>query len=177
VVRTWSPGTDSGSASDLIPPAPPLLGAVPGHQKIDLIITPPADGDVDYYNLYVYNLAAGKYMPLAASITGLSYEHSSGVINGKALVYVVTAVDTSGNESGYSDPVSAVPNELPGDILLEEDPPVLDRVDGRDIIEIAKGFGKRIGHPDFNPNADLNGDGIIDGEDVTVLAPNHGKKK
>lgn len=168
--------TNSGSLFDIIPPEPPLLSAVPGDNKVTLLITAPADDDVDHYNIYIYNLAAGKFMPLS-SVNGLIHEENIAVTNGRVFVFVATAVDTSGNESGYSDPVSAIPSELPGDIELEKDPPVLDRVDGYDIVEIAKGFGKEIGHPHFNPNTDLNGDGTIDGEDVTILAPNHGKKK
>lgn len=166
----------SDSTSDVTPPGIPTLSAAPGNGKVTLMITPPSDADIDHYNLYVYNLAAGKYMPLA-SINGLSYEHSTGVDNGKALVFVATAVDASGNESGYSNPATAVPNELPGDISLEEDPPVLDRVDGYDVNEIAKGFGAGIGKPNYNPNADLDGNGVIDGSDLLILGTNHGKKK
>lgn len=168
--------TNSGSTADVTPPGIPTLSAAPGNGKVTFAINPPSDTDIDHYNLYVYNLAAGKYMPLA-SINGLSYEHSTGVDNGKALVFVATAVDASGNESGYSEPASVLPSELPGDIPLEEDPPVLDRVDGYDVNEIAKGFGKEIGNPYYNPNADLDGNGKIDGEDLLILGPNHGKKK
>lgn len=168
--------TNSGSTSDVTPPGIPTLSAAPGNGKVTLMITPPSDTDIDHYNLYVNNLAAGKYMPLA-SINGLSYEHSTGVDNVKALVFVATAVDASGNESGYSEPQSAVPNELPGDIPLEEAPPVLDRVDGYDVNEIAKGFGSNIGKPSYNPNADLDGNGEVDGNDLLILGTNHGKKK
>lgn len=168
--------TNSGSTADITPPGIPTLSAAPGNGKVTLMITPPSDTDITHYNLYVYNLAAGKYMPLT-SINGLSYEHSTGVDNGKALVFVATAVDTSGNESGYSTTASAVPSGLPGDIQLEEDPPVLDRVDGYDVNEIAKGFGSNIGKPNYNANSDLDGDGTVDGNDLLILGTNHGKKK
>jgi fibronectin type 3 domain-containing protein len=167
--------TSNGSTVDVTPPDAPILSAVPGNGKVTLIISPTSN-DADHYNLYVYNLAAGKYMPLA-SINGLSYEHSTAVVNGQALMFVATAVDASGNESGYSASASAVPNELPGDIPLEEDPPVLDRVDGYDVNEIAKGFGSGIGKPNYNPNADLDGNGKVDGNDLLILGTNHGKKK
>lgn len=168
--------TNSGSTADITPPGIPTLSAAPGNGKVTLMVTPPADTDITHYNLYVYNLAAGKYMPLA-SINGLSYEHSTGVDNGKALVFVATAVDAAGNESGYSTTASAVPSGLPGDIQLEEDPPVLDRVDGYDVNEIAKGFGSNIGKANYNANSDLNGDGKVDGNDLLILGTNHGKKK
>lgn len=166
--------TMSGAPGDISPPDSPLLDAIPGNGKVTLTITPPQDEDNLLYR--IYNLSAGKYMPIA-STTGLAYEQSEGVENGVPLIFVVSAEDSSGNESGFSEPVFAVADELPGNIILEDDPPVLDRVDSYDIIKIANGYGKRIGHPDYNLSADLNRDGIIDEKDMTILLPNHGKTK
>ena len=163
-----------GAPGDVFPPDRPLLDAVPGNGKVTLKITPPPDEDILLYR--IYNLSAGKYMPIA-STAGLAYEQSEGVENGVPLIFVVSAEDSSGNESGFSEPVFAVADELPGNIILGDDPPVLDRVDSYDIIKIANGYGKRIGHPDYNLSADLNRDGIIDEKDMAILLPNHGKIK
>lgn len=163
-----------GAPGDVFPPDRPLLDAVPGNGKVTLTITPPQDEDNLLYR--IYNLSAGKYMP-TASTAGLAYEQSEGVENGVPLIFVVSAEDSSGNESAFSEPIFAVADELPGNILLEDDPPVLDRVDSYDIIKIANGYGKRIGHPDYNLSADLNRDGIIDEKDMAILLPNHGKTK
>lgn len=165
--------TSDGSPGDLLPPGKPFIDAVPGNGNVTINITSPGDDDVVLYR--IYNLAAGKFMPLD-STDGLAYEHRSGVENGIPLVYVVSAEDGNGNEGAFSDPAFVIPGELPGNIPLEIDPPVLDRVDSYDIIEIANGFGRAIGHPDYNPGADLNGDGIIDEKDMSILLPNHGKK-
>lgn len=163
-----------GSPGDVIPPERPLLDATPGNGNVILNITSPPDEDVVLY--HIYNLSAGEYMPIA-STEGLAYEQSEGVENGMPLIFVVSAEDSNGNESAFSDPNFVVADELPGNILLEDDPPVLDRVDSYDIIKIANGYGKKIGHPDYNSNADLNGDGIIDEKDMARLLPNHGKAK
>lgn len=171
---TTATPTMIGAPGDVFPPDRPLLDAVPGNGKVTLKITPPPDEDILLYR--IYNLSAGKYMPIS-STTGLAYEQSEGVENGVPLLFVVSAEDSSGNESGFSEPVFAVADELPGNILLEYDPPVLDRVDSYDIIKIANGYGKRIGHPDYNLSADLNRDGIIDEKDMAILLPNHGKTK
>ena len=163
-----------GSPGDVIPPERPLFDATPGNGNVILNITSPPDEDVVLY--HIYNLSAGKYMPIA-STEGLAYEQSDGVENGMPLIFVVSAEDSSGNESAFSDPGFVVADELPGNILLEDDPPVLDRVDSYDIIKIANGYGKKIGHPDYNSNADLNADGIIDEKDMAILLPSHGKTK
>jgi hypothetical protein len=37
-------------------------------------------------------------------------------------------------------------------------------------------FGSKIGDDYYNPNADLDGDGVIDGIDLSILANNFGKQ-
>jgi hypothetical protein len=49
------------------------------------------------------------------------------------------------------------------------------KVDGKDIILVAKAFGSYPGHPRWNSAADLNGDGIVDALDVVIVAKNFGK--
>jgi hypothetical protein len=41
-----------------------------------------------------------------------------------------------------------------------------DSVDGRDIENLARAFGSQYGDPEYNPLADTNFDGIIDGSDL-----------
>lgn len=50
-----------------------------------------------------------------------------------------------------------------------------DRVDGKDLSWLAYSHGTREGQPAFNPDADLSGDGQVDGEDLALLAPFFGK--
>ena len=50
-----------------------------------------------------------------------------------------------------------------------------DKVDGKDLSWLAYSYLSRDGDPTFNPDADLNGDGFIDGEDLALLSPDFGK--
>jgi len=49
-----------------------------------------------------------------------------------------------------------------------------DRVDGSDLAWLAYASPSLEGEPRFNPDADLNGDGLVDGEDLALLAPRFG---
>ena len=44
-----------------------------------------------------------------------------------------------------------------------------DRVDGKDLTWLAFAFNSREGDPNFNPDADLNGDGLVSGEDLSLM--------
>jgi hypothetical protein len=49
-----------------------------------------------------------------------------------------------------------------------------DRVDGKDLVWLAYSHGTDEGEQRYNPDADLNGDGEIDGEDLAYLASGFG---
>lgn len=51
----------------------------------------------------------------------------------------------------------------------------VDRVDGADLSWLAYSYGSLEGEPYFNPDADLDGDGIVDGEDLAFLAAGFGR--
>lgn len=46
-----------------------------------------------------------------------------------------------------------------------------DRVDGKDLGWLAYAYASVEGSPTFNPDADLNGDGQVDGDDLALLSP------
>ncbi len=48
------------------------------------------------------------------------------------------------------------------------------RVDGNDLVVLARAFGARLGNTRYTPLADFNTDGSIDGVDLAVLASNFG---
>jgi len=54
-------------------------------------------------------------------------------------------------------------------------PATVARVDGYDLIGLGLAFGADAAMPNWNPLADLNGDGIVDGRDLTILAINFGR--
>jgi lysophospholipase L1-like esterase len=58
---------------------------------------------------------------------------------------------------------------VPGD--LDRD----GRVDGRDLVQLARRFGMRSGETRFSAAYDLVADGVIDGNDLAVLASNFGR--
>jgi lysophospholipase L1-like esterase len=57
---------------------------------------------------------------------------------------------------------------LPGD--LDRD----GRVDGADLVRLARAFGARRGQPRFDAAADLDGNNLVDGADLAILAANFG---
>jgi len=49
------------------------------------------------------------------------------------------------------------------------------RVDGNDLVRLARAFGARLGASRYSASADLNADGVVDGVDLAVLASNFGR--
>ena len=106
---TW---VDGFPLPDTNPPAAPTsLVAEPFSGAVNLTWTAPADADLAGYNLY---RSKSPSVPLTGPINGgtlipgTSYT-DSGRVNGTTYYYVVTAVDTSTNESGASNEVTATP--------------------------------------------------------------------
>lgn len=50
-----------------------------------------------------------------------------------------------------------------------------DRVDGKDLVWLAYAHGSYEGEAQYNPDADLDGDGQVDGVDLALLATSFGK--
>ena len=69
---------------------------------------------------------------------------------------------------------------VPGFCTLKEAPNPWDlnrdnKVDNADVQIFEKSFGSQIGDPNFNPQADFNKDGVIDGKDLIILAMHLGE--
>jgi len=105
-----APATVRATPADSAPPAAPAgLKAGVGDGKVTLSWTANRENDLAGYNVY----PAGSTTKLnAALVTGATYT-VSGLDNGTTYRYVVTAVDSAGNESAPSTVVEAVP--APGD--------------------------------------------------------------
>ncbi len=69
----------------------------------------------------------------------------------------------------YSEPISAFDSETRG---LKGDIDRSDRVDGRDVVELAKNFSFSFGETGYDEEKDLNFDGIIDGNDLIEIGSN-----
>jgi hypothetical protein len=59
--------------------------------------------------------------------------------------------------------------------INRSDASTTDRVDGQDLSWLAYAYGTAEGAPSYSPDADLNGDGLVDGEDLALLSPGFGK--
>jgi fibronectin type 3 domain-containing protein len=125
----WAACVFSGACVfDAEPPLPPTgLCATAGVGHVDLLWSPNTEPDVQYYNAYRAAVAGGPYGQLA-SVTNPEYSDHA-VAGGTTYYYVVTANDTSGNESSPSAEVTATPGTATGSVLLSE---VLYDVDGSD---------------------------------------------
>lgn len=94
-------------APDTTAPVPPSgLNATPGDAKITLNWTANTETDLAGYKIY-RAAEAGEYSVLGTATSNAYVD--SGVVNGTTYRYQVTAVDQSGNESGFSISANAVP--------------------------------------------------------------------
>ena len=96
----------SNAGQDLTPPAAPTaLAATAGNQQVGL--TWSAVPGAASYNVYSSPLSGGGYVYLG-NTTGTNYTDNT-VDNAKAYYYVVTSLDSLGNESSKSNEANAVP--------------------------------------------------------------------
>ncbi|MFO8007047.1 MAG: sugar-binding protein, partial [Candidatus Brocadiia bacterium] len=103
---------------DTTPPAAPTgLAAAASDGQVDLNWDENAEGDLDRYEVYRSITSGSGYSPIA-SVYGSSNYLDASVTNGTTYYYVVTAVDTSDNESGYSNEASATPQAAAADATI-----------------------------------------------------------
>jgi fibronectin type 3 domain-containing protein len=95
---------------DTPPAAPTGLTAAAGNNTVSLDWNNNGEGDLAGYNVYRSTTSGSSYAKLNSSLLTNSDYNDSNVSNGTTYYYVVTAVDTGSNESGYSSEVSATPN-------------------------------------------------------------------
>lgn len=98
---------------DTQPPAAPTgLTAAAGDKTVQLAWNPNTEPDLAGYNVYRSTVSGSEYVKLnGILLTSPAYTDTS-VSNGTTYYYVVTAVDTSTNESVSSVQVSATPMDL-----------------------------------------------------------------
>jgi len=103
------------SFGDTIPPNPPQnLRTISGINKVTLNWSENYEKDLSYYKIYRSQLQ--NFVPIKNDSIGINYHPSttfvdSNVIIGKIYYYRISAVDSSGNESDFSDEVSATPRD------------------------------------------------------------------
>jgi HYDIN/CFA65/VesB family protein/ASPM-SPD-2-Hydin domain-containing protein len=90
-------------------PAPESItgtGTAPTQHTVDLAWT--ASADVVGYNVYRSTVSGTQYTMINSSLDSSTAYNDSTVVSGQTYYYVVTAVNASSQESGYSNQVQAV---------------------------------------------------------------------
>jgi hypothetical protein len=97
--------------TDTIPPAAPTgISATAGNHNVSLDWSNNSEADINGYNVYRSTVSGGPYTLQNSSLLTSSNFNDANVTNGITYYYVVTAVDTSSNESTDSSQVSATPH-------------------------------------------------------------------
>lgn len=94
------------------PAVPTGLTAVPGNSRITLNWSDNRESDLSGYNIYRSTTSNSGYTLLNASLLSESYYLDNDVTNDTIYYYVVTAMDSSSNESAQSTEASAVPRVI-----------------------------------------------------------------
>ncbi|HEY3311515.1 MAG TPA: LamG-like jellyroll fold domain-containing protein [Anaerolineales bacterium] len=104
---------DATPVGDITPPAAPTgLAATAGNRLVNLTWTANGEPDLAGYNLYRSATSGGPYTKVNSPlITGTSYSDTN-LVKDTPYYYVLSAVDTSTNVSGYSGEVTATPFEI-----------------------------------------------------------------
>ncbi len=99
----------SATPADTVPPAAPSsLVANGGDGTVSLDWADNSEGDLASYKVYRSTTSGSGYGVIASGVATSSYVDNS-VTNETTYYYVVTAVDTASNESGYSNQAAATP--------------------------------------------------------------------
>gem|GEM_PF-3113755 len=106
-----APSTQAcAAAGDRVPPSPPVgLAVTPGDSSAQLVWYPNWEGDLAGYNVYRKDHSGTTFALINGSLLVSPSLADAGLVNGMAYDWVVSAVDTSGNESGLSGMVTATP--------------------------------------------------------------------
>jgi hypothetical protein len=137
------------------PGFPTGLNGRAGDGRVTLYWNENPEGDLEGYNLYRSRLRNGPYGNRINAEPIDSLEHlDRGVDNDVPFTYAITAVDRSGNESGFSDVVTLTPQAGLGD-------PSSDGGGG----EVCTPSEGSVGDPTCSDGLDNDCDGSADGAD------------
>lgn len=131
--------------------------------------------DLAGYKVY-YGTSPGKYGEPIDVQNVIKYTVPN-LIGGDIYYFAVTAYDTLMNESGFSNEVSkTILSGLPGNIDIVS-PGSANRVDGYDLLSLEIAMWATPSSPNWNPEADIDGNEKIDESDMNILIQNFGVTK
>ena len=103
------------------PDAPTNLSASSDVGLVDLNWDDNTDSDLAGYNIYRSTVSGANYVLLNSSLLTSSDYSDTTVTDGTTYYYVVSAVDTSSNESDFSTETAAIPGLFNTEITIQED--------------------------------------------------------
>jgi len=111
-VMNWSGISNAATGwtlDNVAPSAPAGLSAIAGDTEVSLSWTENEEDDLGYYNVYRSTNGSGWITASSATLTVFT---DTVLENNATYWYRITAVDTSGNESSYSNDVSTMPVDM-----------------------------------------------------------------
>ncbi|OGC78512.1 MAG: hypothetical protein A2Z27_00160 [candidate division Zixibacteria bacterium RBG_16_50_21] len=109
-----------------MPRSPSNPAAKAALRSVQLSWSPNPEVDLVGYRVYRSTVSGGPYQHWAGDITDTTYTDTSGIQGGIRYYYVITATDTSGYESGYSQEASSAAVTLDqGVLVLDETAEIL----------------------------------------------------
>jgi len=174
-------------------------------EKVDFEIYPPLQSELGPYTFLIAaqnTYAKSSYSDLIQNLTSktITVNVSTGVSQDWWGCFVLpkdrwvrTLTAYSGSASYQLRKLYNYTEQIVGDydIVAVRIPPQMDRlnctytvfgdingdgkIDGRDLVLIAKCFGSHLGDARYNPNCDINNDGKVDGRDITIVAKYFGR--
>lgn len=124
------------------------------------------ESDLYGYNVYRSTASGGEVVQLNTTPLGVPAYTDTDVVNGTTYYYVITALDTALNESGYSNEISAMPGPLNSQIIIQEDETGFCGIDADGEVEIE--------HPGYTGSGYANTDnetGAGINYSINILSP------
>jgi hypothetical protein len=112
---------ERSAVSREIPVAPESLCSMPIYLGIDLFWKPNSELDLAGYNVHRSTASGGPYLKINPSLVLDTVYSDSGLMSGQDYFYVVTAVDTTDLESGYSEETSSLPFSFDRGIIVVDE--------------------------------------------------------
>jgi len=115
------PAPERSAVPGIVPEDPSGLAALPFYFGMRLTWQRNTERDLDGYNLYRSTTPGGNYQKLNLAVLPDTAYRDSSLLSDTTYYYVVTAVDTSRNESGHSPEAWGKPITLDHGILLVDE--------------------------------------------------------